>query len=131
MRLADHPWGPWSAPQTIFNPMRDAGYCHFIHRAVAPGNPACDNVSAPNRLGVPGADYGPYFISRFTTRASDLPLSVAQAGDRESEPCLVRGHVVAVTTGDEARGSATFYYTMYTWNPYTQVIMKAAIQTSP
>jgi hypothetical protein len=100
MRLADHPWGPWSAPQTIFNPMRDAGYCHFIHRAVAPGNPARDNVSAPNRLGVPGGDYGPYFISRFTT-------------------------------GDEARGSATFYYTMYTWNPYTQVIMKAAIQTSP
>ena len=100
MRFAEQPWGPWSAPQTIFNPMRDAGYCHFIHRAVSPGNPACDDVGGPNRLQAPGGDYGPYFISRFTT-------------------------------GDEARGTSTFYYTMDIWNPYTQVIMKATIQIAP
>jgi len=100
MRFAEEPWGPWSAPQTIFNPTRDGGYCHFIHRAVGPGNPACDSVSAPNRLAVGGGDYAPYFISRFTT-------------------------------GDEARGTSTFYYTMDTWNPYTQVIMRTKIQTSP
>jgi hypothetical protein len=98
MRLAEQPWGPWSAPQTIFNPTRDPGYCHFIHRAVTPENPAaCDEMSAPNRLEVWGGDYGPYFLSRFTT-------------------------------GDEGRGISTFYYTMDTWNPYTQVIMKTTIQ---
>ena len=35
------------------------------------------------------------------------------------------------TTGDEAHGTSTFYYTMSTWNPYTQVIMKTTIQGSP
>lgn len=99
MRLAEQPWGPWGAPQTIFNPMMDGGYCHFIHRAVTAQSPACDDMSAPNRLGVWGGDYGPYFISRFTT-------------------------------GDEARRTSTFYYTMDTWNPYTQVIMKSTIQRS-
>jgi hypothetical protein len=57
-------------------------------------------VGGPNRLQAPGGDYGPYFISRFTT-------------------------------GDEARGTSTFYYTMDIWNPYTQVIMKATIQIAP
>jgi hypothetical protein len=97
MRLAEQPWGPWSAPQTIFNPMRDEGYCHFIHRAVTPERPACDDLSGPKRLAVWGGDYGPYFISRFTT-------------------------------GDEARGISTSYYTVDTWNPYGQVIMKSTIQ---
>jgi hypothetical protein len=31
-------------------------------------------------------------------------------------------------SGDEARGTSTFYYTMSTWNPYGQVIMKSTIQ---
>ncbi|MFZ1041089.1 MAG: DUF4185 domain-containing protein [Anaerolineales bacterium] len=48
MRFASQPWGPWSAPQTIFNPTTDGGYCHFIHRAVNAQNPtACDNLSDP------------------------------------------------------------------------------------
>ncbi len=97
MRLAEQPWGPWSTPQTVFNPIRDEGYCHFIHRAVTPERPACDDLSGPKRLTVWGGDYGPYFISRFTT-------------------------------GDEARGISTFYYTLDTWNPYGQVIMKTTIR---
>ena len=35
------------------------------------------------------------------------------------------------TTGDEAKGTSTFYFTMDIWNPYTQVIMKAQIQGPP
>ncbi len=101
MRLAEHPWGPWSAPQTIFNPTRDNGYCYFIHRAVTPQNPtACDSLAGPDRLADAGGDYGPYFISR-------------------------------MTTGDVTAGTSTFYFTMDTWNPYTQVIMKASIQRLP
>lgn len=101
MRTAAEPWGPWSAAQTIFNPVTDGGYCHFMHRAVTKQNPTpCDQVSDPGRLDAPGGDYGPYFISRFTT-------------------------------GDAARGNSTFYYTLSTWNPYGQVIMKTTIQVSP
>jgi hypothetical protein len=67
MRYSPQPWGPWSPPQTIFNPTRDAGLCHFIHRAVTPTEPACDSLSGANRLADGGGDYSPYFVSRFTT----------------------------------------------------------------
>ena len=99
MRTAVQPWGSWSAPQTIFNPVTDGGYCHFIHRAVNAQNPtACDNLSDPGRTDVFGGEYAPYFISRFTA-------------------------------GDAAGTTSTFYYTLSTWNPYTEVIMKSTIQT--
>ncbi|MFZ1041088.1 MAG: hypothetical protein WCA79_09895 [Anaerolineales bacterium] len=32
------------------------------------------------------------------------------------------------TTGDAAGTTSTFYYILSTWNPYTEVIMKSAIQ---
>ena len=67
MRTSPQPWGPWSPPQTIFNPGRDNGFCYFIHRAVTPTNPACDSLSAAGRLGDGGGNYSPYFISRFTS----------------------------------------------------------------
>ena len=98
MRVAEQPWGPWSAAQTIFNPVTDGGNCHFMHRAVNAQNPtACDNLSDTGRLDVSGGEYAPYFISRFTT-------------------------------GDAANSTSTFYYTLSTWNPYTEVIMKTTIQ---
>ena len=98
MRVAEQPWGPWSSPQTIFNPVADGGYCHFMHRAVNAQNPtACDNLSDPNRLDVSGGEYAPYFISRFTT-------------------------------GDAAKSTSTFYYTLSTWNPYVMMVMKSQLQ---
>jgi len=101
IRMAEQPWGPWSAAQTIFNPIKDGGYCHFIHRAVTSQNPTpCDNVSDAGRNDTWGGEYGPYFLGRFTS-------------------------------GDTARGTSTFYYTLSIWNPYTQIIMKSTIQTLP
>ncbi len=67
MRVANRAWGPWSEPQTIFSAERDGGLCHFIHRAVNPRNPACDDLSAPPMKHVQGNPYAPFFISRFTT----------------------------------------------------------------
>ncbi len=75
MRLALHPWGPWSAPQTIFNPERDNGFCYFIHRAVTQSEAACDSLSGTSRLAIGGGNYAPYFISRFTTGDSVLKTS--------------------------------------------------------
>ena len=51
------------------------------------------------------------------------PRRQAQSGGNYA-PYLIPGF----TTGDEARGISTFYYTMSTWNPYGQVIMKSTIQ---
>lgn len=99
MRFAQQPWGPWGAPQTTFNGLRDRGVCHFIHRAVTDTSPACDQAGDPNRDDVEGGNYGPYFVSGFTT-------------------------------GDAANGTSTFYYTLSTWNPYIQVIMKTTIQSA-
>jgi hypothetical protein len=103
MRTAAQPWGPWSAPQTVFN--LDNGFCKFIHRAVDSKNPtACDNLSTPwpngeDRSEEQGATYFSYPISRFNT-------------------------------GDASKGISMFYWTMATFNPYTQVIMKTTIQSS-
>jgi hypothetical protein len=97
LRAAEQPWGPWSDPQTIFNPQRDNGYCNFIHRAVTNTQPQCDNLAGPSQLGDYGGGYGPYILTRYTT-------------------------------GDAAKGTSTFYYTLSTWIPYTQVIMQTAIQ---
>jgi uncharacterized protein (TIGR03437 family) len=67
MRFASQPWGPWGAPQTIFNGQRDRGDCFFIHRAMTATIPACDQLSGAGREATQGGAYGPYFISRFTT----------------------------------------------------------------
>jgi uncharacterized protein (TIGR03437 family) len=67
MRFASQPWGPWGAPQTLFNGTRDRGVCFFIHRAVTATNPACDQVGNPGREDTQGGSYGPYFLSKFTT----------------------------------------------------------------
>lgn len=100
MRTAEWPWGPWSAPQTVFNAARDGALCHYIHRAVTPDQPQCDDLAPPERLGVMGGNYAPYIISRYST-------------------------------GDEAQGISTIYYTMGIWNPYTQVVMKTTLQRAP
>ncbi len=97
MRLAEKPWGPWSDPQTVFNAKRDGGLCHFIHRAVDVQNPEACDNLSP-------------------------PQRHAQSGGNYAPYLIPR-----FTSGDEARGSSTFYYTMSTWNPYGQVIMKSTI----
>jgi uncharacterized protein (TIGR03437 family) len=67
MRFAPQPWGPWGAPQTIFNGGRDRGLCFFIHRGVTASSPACDQVGNPGREDTQGGPYGPYLLSNFTT----------------------------------------------------------------
>src|SRR5699024_486050 len=31
IRTSKYPWGPWTKPQTLFDPWKDGGYCHFMH----------------------------------------------------------------------------------------------------
>lgn len=56
MRTAPQPWGPWSAPQTLFSSKKD-GFCVVVDNT---------NCAAPYN-GDAGGDYGPYFIPGWTT----------------------------------------------------------------
>ena len=65
---AKDPWGPWAAPQLIFNSPRDPGYGVFIHNPNAvPG----DGLTGPtignnDPTTTSGAAYAPCLIERFT-----------------------------------------------------------------
>ena len=109
MRTARNPWGPWSTPTTIFDPAPDSrtesGYCYFIYSTQTGSFPKCPPGS-PNRTLVHstkahvGDYYGPYFVANWTT-----------------------GTAGTVTT----RASTTIYYTLDTFDPYGQLIMRSTI----
>jgi hypothetical protein len=102
LRTAPQPWGPWSAPQLIFNPAPNAvahtGYCYFIHWA-GPGK--CRAGANPPGNGRQGAHYAAYFVAGWTTGLYASPFQ---------------------------RAESTFYYTLSTLNPYGEVILKSTIE---
>ena len=98
IRTADEPWGPWTPPHTLF--ATTAGLCVFIHRAVKAGQPKCDDLSGPARLGVQGGDYSPFILPSYTSGTYETLHAAARS---------------------------TFYFTMSTWNPYEVVLMTATI----
>jgi hypothetical protein len=105
MRCSPQPWGPWSPPQTIFNPGRDNGFCYFIHRAVTPTNPACDSLSVAGRIGDGGGNYSPYFISRFTSGDSVQGTSTfffVMSTWNPYEVVIMKASIQAVTTAGVA-----------------------------
>jgi hypothetical protein len=107
------PWGPWAAPQLIFNPCASGGYGSFIFYYFNPSQPSTNNCPAAvsgganfagpsgptiglqtknNPATTRGGDYAPFLIARFT---------------------------------EVADKTLTIYYTMSTWNPYTVVLMQS------
>jgi hypothetical protein len=90
------PWGPWSQPQIIFNPVRDGASGKFIHNPDAvPDDGLAGPVIGKGRAdpeAVRGGAYAPYVIERWTKlQGSELNL----------------------------------YYALSTWNPYVVVLMKS------
>ncbi|HSZ19470.1 MAG TPA: DUF4185 domain-containing protein [Candidatus Acidoferrum sp.] len=94
------PWGPWSEPQILFNPVRDNAYGRFIH---APLRKIDDGLEGPvlgqrNRVSaaeVRGGAFAPYVVERWTrVQGSELEL----------------------------------YYVISTINPYVVVLMKSLLQ---
>jgi hypothetical protein len=99
LTFAPAPWGPWSAPQVIFNAARDGAYGTFIHD---PRRQPSDGLGGPvigqgrgNPEGVRGGAYAPYVIERWTRVAN---------------------------------GELTLYYTLSTWNPYVVVLMRSRLR---
>ncbi len=93
------PWGPWSQPQLIFNPIRDGALGKFIHNPQAVPD---DGLAGPvigkgqaDPQAVRGGDYAPYVVERWTK---------------------VQGSELSI------------YYVLSTWNPYVVVLMKSRLQ---
>ena len=74
---ASEPWGPWSAPQLIFNLKRDRALGTFVHDpSIVPSdglNGPTIGANDPNTTH--GAAYAPYMIERFT-RVTGNKLSI-------------------------------------------------------
>jgi hypothetical protein len=122
MRTAEHPWGPWSAPQLIWNADQENAYdCPYdspgimYHRdAAGMGCPVSDPYR-PNWLATDdlkqcpattptphddfGVEYGVNILDTFTKPG--LPIN-----------------------------TATIYWNMSTWNPYRVVLMKTRLNSS-
>jgi Domain of unknown function (DUF4185) len=93
------PWGPWSDPQILFDPVRDGALGKFIHD---PQREPDDGLAGPvigkgraSPEAVRGGFYAPYVVERWTRlRGSELNL----------------------------------YYVLSTWNPYVVVLMKSRLR---
>jgi hypothetical protein len=100
LRSAPQPWGPWSAPQVVWDPRKDAGYGSFIYDPNRSDNahlagPIIPADRDPFRLF--GGFYAPYIIERLTR---------------------VEGEYV------------TLQYVLSTWNPYVVVRMQSTLRVA-
>jgi len=107
-RTADLPWGPWSAPEQIFDP--GTGYCAFMHDRDADTGSQCVGRGL-NPLEESVRDYDP-----------DRGGPNKRAWGGEYAPLLLPSRYAKV----EAVG-VTLYFLMSTWNPYQVVLMKTVI----
>jgi hypothetical protein len=109
------PWGPWSAPQQIFNACRDQGYGHFMRYYYAsPAENDCPAAIPPGPAPVSGGS-GPAGPS---------------AGDQEKNvPDTTRGIAYGPAIVDRFTtvegGKVKLYYMLSTWNPYAVVMMES------
>lgn len=97
LRYAPQPWGPWSAPEILWDGSRDGGYGDFIH---TPFRTKDDGLAGPvatvgaDPLRVGGGIYAPYIIEPFTR----------VEGDR-----------------------LTLHYVLSTWNPYVVIRLRSTL----
>ena len=102
IRKADTPWGPWSAPQLLFDPA--AGYCHFIHSL----NPC--PADAPNP------------VEEAVRKTFTNPSTRGTGG--EYAPILLPSRYQRGTADN-----GTLYFLMGTWNPYQVVLMRTQVKS--
>lgn len=98
--IANNPWGPWSAAQTIFDPNQDKGYCTFMYQggSESGGASSCACLNDGINKTKSGGVYGPYAVDALTK--------------------------------SDGQGGAYIYYLMSTWNPYNTVLMKTHIRAN-
>ena len=113
LRTAPNPWGPWSSPQTVFDPrpwsvpakpgQPDAstkqGFCYFMHDP-QPKQCPVGSPNPPAKAKRSGAYYGPYFVNGMTTGTYGTKATPARS---------------------------TIFYTLDTDNPYGQLILRTTL----
>jgi hypothetical protein len=110
---AREPWGPWSAPQHIFNDCYDHAYGNYIfYYYDVPKNNICTSVvvNSEHGAGPAGPTIGPQDSTGnppYTTRGGGF---APQMIERFTE---VEGDTLKI------------YYTLSTWNPYAVVKMES------
>jgi len=100
MRSAILPWGPWSAPERIFDPSVPFGYCSFMHWP-----PGC--ASGTN----------PFEEEKRSPKSPDREI----AG--EYAPFLLPSQYAKPAPN----GQTSIYYLMSTWNPYQVILMRSDV----
>jgi len=118
---APQPWGPWSAPQMVFNACRDGGYGHFIfyYYATADQNecPAAmpaGVTSAPGSAGPAGPTIG--------DQTANNPQTTR--GDAYAPELVERFTTIS-------RNTLKLFYMLATWNPYAVVLMESDFEIRP
>ena len=132
---ASAPWGPWSAPQNIYNACEahsyQQGYGDFIRFT---GNPAdcAALLEPPATLTSPSGPKGPII----GTAGDDPFYGIATLSDGETQTAATRrgGIYAPFQIGSFASvvGDAlSIYFNMSTWNPYTVVLMESNFTIAP
>ena len=110
---AKAPWGPWAAPQLIFNACHDHGFGNFMFYYFDPKTPS-DNTC-------PAAVTGNANFSG--------PVGPTIGDQTKNDPANTIGHPYApfmIERFTEVQGDTLkIFYTMSTWNPYTIVKMES------
>lgn len=95
------PWGPFSDPQTLFDPLADGGYSDLFYTPeewqMGLGIECDVNVQNEGRSD-PGSPYGPYVIERYTESTDD---------------------------------GVILFFVMSTWHPYNTNIMSTELTRRP
>lgn len=99
MRVANHPWGPWSAPKMVWSAASSTAYSTIMYHPTTNPSVADKDLSNPT----PGA------IHPFRTAATDYGAEY--------------GASILDTVSQGYAGGAHLYWAMSTFNPYRVVVM--------
>jgi len=126
LRRADHPWGPWDPPISIFDPERDEGYGHFMHQKIT------SFLLTPHEI-VSGVDYDDGLAE---------PGSHKNSSDKckhEDADCCENGlreecwggeygpYLVPQWFSRTPDGGYSIVYTLSTWVPYQVHLMRTIL----
>ncbi|MGA7327071.1 MAG: DUF4185 domain-containing protein [Rhodomicrobium sp.] len=102
-RAAPNPWGPWSQPIVLLSAVQDPAniVCTLIQNDTTKGCPGLAPGLLIATVPNPGHFYAPFVLNRYTQNLSSLPAHPK---------------------------SATIYWLVSTWNPYTVVVMQSTLQ---
>ena len=118
LRTAPHPWGPWSKPQLVWNPLDQGAYdCPGIMYSPLAVGASCPQ-SDPYRPNVYPAD-------NFDQCPALTPQPTFDFGVEYGVNILA-----TFTKPGLAINTATIYWNMSTWNPYRVVLMKTHLDGS-